>query len=182
MPKDSCRQHLAIISRVIYIRVMKKSATTSPGNQAAAAPADPLEGFLCFSVYSTGLAFNRVYKPLLDELGLTYPQYLAMVSLWQQDNQTVGEIGEKLFLESNTLTPLIKRLEAGGFLTRRRDTADERVVRITLTEKGRGIAERAGCLPEEILTATGVSRQELAKINDALVKLRSNLRAAVSDG
>jgi len=142
---------------------------------------DPLDGYLCFAVYSTGLAFNRVYKPLLDELGLTYPQYLAVVSLGDRDAQTVGELGDRLFLESNTLTPLIKRLEAAGLVTRRRDTEDERVVRVSLTEKGRGVAEQGACLPEKILAATGMSLHELQEIERTLVRLRGNLRAAAGE-
>ena len=97
--------------------------TTGP---AAASPALRLDNFLCFAVYTAGHAFNRLYKPLLEALGLTYPQYLAMVALWEKDDQTVGELGEKLFLESNTLTPLLKRLEGMGLVTRVRDKADER--------------------------------------------------------
>ncbi len=135
-----------------------------------------LDAFLCFGVYSTGLAFNKVYKPLLDALGLTYPQYLVMVALWQRDDQTVGELGEQLFLESNTLTPLLKRLETGGFVARRRDSADERVVRVTLTDQGRATAERAACVPDRILEAAGVSAEELARVQQALVAIRDNLR------
>src|SRR5258707_12339396 len=89
--------------------------------------------FLCFAVYSANHAFNRVYKPLLDELGLTYPQYLVMVLLWERDDQTVGSLGEKLFLESSTLTPLLKRLEASGYIRRTRDPDDERQERACLT-------------------------------------------------
>ena len=101
-----------------------------------AAPDDALRlgEFLCFAVYSASHAFNRVYKPLLDELGLTYPQYLVMVLLWEQDDQTVGSLGEKLFLESSTLTPLLKRLEALGYVKRTRDPVDERQVRVRLTD------------------------------------------------
>lgn len=157
---------------------MKKPSTSKARTTAPAA--DPMDGFLCFAVYSTGLLFNRVYKPLLDDLGLTYPQYLAIVLLHAEDNQTVGELGDKLFLESNTLTPLIKRLEAAGLVTRRRDTTDERVVRVSLTAEGRAVAKRAECLPEEILKATGISAEELAKVQKALVTIRGNLRAAAS--
>ena len=101
-----------------------------------------LSEFLCFAVYSASHAFNRVYKPLLDELGLTYPQYLAMVLLWERDDQTVGSLGEKLFLESSTLTPLLKRLEALGHIRRTRDPNDERQVRVRLTDKGRAIRRK----------------------------------------
>ena len=105
--------------------------------QAAADRLPGLDEFLCFAVYSTNLAFNRVYKPLLDELGLTYPQYIALVALYEEANQTVGQLGEKLFLDSSTLTPLLKRLEAMGAVTRQRDSQDERQVRINLTAQGR---------------------------------------------
>lgn len=159
---------------------MTRMKTHTPSTPTATheATAEGLDSFLCFAVYSTSLAFNRVYKPLLDELGLTYPQYLAMVALLQHDGQTMGELGEKLFLETNTLTPLVKRLEAAGFVTRRRDSADERVVRVTLTEEGRAIAERAACLPERILEATGFNRDELDDVQRSLVALRRNLREA----
>ncbi|MFO1061031.1 MAG: MarR family transcriptional regulator [Dongiaceae bacterium] len=137
---------------------------------------DPLDRLLCFAVYSTGLAFNRVYKPLLDALGLTCTQYLAILLLAQRDGRTVGELGEALFLESSTLTPLIKRLEAGGFVRRQRDSTDERMVRVTLTERGREAAERAACLPERILAATGLSAEELSRAAEALVAIRGKLR------
>lgn len=136
-----------------------------------------LEQFLCFGVYSTGLAFNRVYKPVLEKIGLTYPQYLAIVLLRERDGQTIGELGEALFLESSTLTPLVKRMEAAGIVTRRRDSADERVVRVSLTEKGRGIAAEAACVPEQILAATGLSEEQLAVMQKAMVRLRDTLRA-----
>jgi MarR family transcriptional regulator, organic hydroperoxide resistance regulator len=103
-----------------------------------------------------------------------------MVALWQRDDQTVGELGDTLFLESNTLTPLVKRLEAAGFVTRRRDSADERVVRVTLTPRGKAIAEDAACLPERILAATGVSVGDLSAMNRALVALRTNLHSATN--
>ncbi|MCW5689006.1 MAG: MarR family transcriptional regulator, partial [Pseudolabrys sp.] len=98
---------------------------------------------LCFAIYSAGHAFNRVYKPLLDKLGLTYPQYLVMVALWAENDQTVGQIGDTLFLESSTLTPLLKRLEGLGLLTRRRDPEDERQVRLCLTDKGDALRKQS---------------------------------------
>src|SRR5271156_2132964 len=105
-------------------------------------PADPsdaisLDDFLCFAIYSTNLAVNRLNKPVLDELGLTYPQYIVLVALCEQDDQTVGGLGDKLFLDSSTLTPLLKRLETMGHLTRQRDPEDERQVRVRLTPQGR---------------------------------------------
>ena len=110
----------------------------------AAAPEKPpkLDDFLCFAIYSTNLAVNRVYKPLLDELGLTYPQYIVLIALYDEDNQTVGGLGDKLFLDSSTLTPLLKRMEAMGHLTRQRDPEDERQVRVRLTPQGRSVREK----------------------------------------
>ena len=138
-----------------------------------------LDDFLCFGVYSTGLAFNRLYKPLLDRYGLTYPQYLVMVALARRDDQTVGELGAQLFLESNTLTPLIKRLEAAGLVTRQRDTKDERVVRVRLTERGQLVAQDVStCVPAELMEAVGISIEEIAALNQSLVTLREKLQRA----
>ncbi len=148
-----------------------------PSGLPASASVDPFADLLCFSVYSTGLAFNRIYKPLLDKLGLTYVQYLALIALTRRDDQTVSELGESLFLESNTLTPLIKRLEAAGFVTRRRDSTDERVVRVALTEKGRETMKEARCVPQEVLAATGMMIPELQRLNETMKALRGNLRA-----
>lgn len=134
-----------------------------------------LEDLVCFAVYSAGHAFNRVYKPLLDELGLTYPQYLVMVSLWAKDDQTVGELGEPLFLESSTLTPLLKRLEAAGHLTRSRDPSDERHVRIRLTNQGRALHRKAREIPRCILEATGLSPTDLRRLHRQITALRQNL-------
>src|SRR5258708_29630936 len=120
--------------------------------------------FLCFAVYSANHAFNRVYKPLLDELGLTYPQYLAMVVLWEEDDQTVGSLGERLFLESSTLTPLLKRLEALGHVRRSRDPSDERQVRIRLTEKGHALRVPAQKIPSCILAASCLDAGELRRL------------------
>ena len=105
--------------------------------------ATKLDDFLCFAIYSANLAMNRLNKPVLDELGLTYPQYIVLVALYEQDDQTVGGLGDKLFLNSSTLTPLLKRLEAMGHLTRQRDPEDERQVRVRLTPQGRSVRERA---------------------------------------
>jgi MarR family transcriptional regulator, organic hydroperoxide resistance regulator len=134
-----------------------------------------LDDLVCFAVYSAGHAFNRVYKPLLDELGLTYPQYLVMVSLWDKDDQTVGELGELLFLESSTLTPLLKRLETVGYLTRSRDPSDERQVRIRLTNAGRALQKRARDIPRCILEATGLSIADLRRLQRDVSNLRQNL-------
>ena len=137
-----------------------------------------VDDMLCFAAYSANLAFNRFYKPLLDRMGLTYPQSLAMALLWREDEQTVGRLGEQLFLESNTLTPLIKRLEAAGLVTRARDRADERVVRVSLTDAGRALAVGAACLPQSVLDATEMTPEALTDLRQGLGALRDKLRAA----
>src|SRR5260370_1538986 len=123
-------------------------ASGKPGRTSwTSSGAFPEQDLLCFAFYSTSHAFNRIYNPLLNELGLTYPQYLVMVSLWAKDDQTVGEVGETLFLESSTLTPLLKRLEAIGYLTRSRDLSDERQVRVQFTSAGRALPEKTRGIP-----------------------------------
>jgi DNA-binding MarR family transcriptional regulator len=134
-----------------------------------------LGDFLCFSVYSANLAFNRVYKPLLDELGLTYPQFIALVALWGQDDMTVSGLGQKLYLDSSTLTPLLKRLEAMGYVSRQRDRADERQVRIALTEAGRQLRERGFACRARLIEATGCTAEDLATLKKGVKILRDNL-------
>ena len=136
-----------------------------------------LDEFLCFAVYSTNLAFHKVYKPLFDELGLTYPQYVTLVALNDHGGQTVSQLGEKLFLESSTLTPLLKRLEAMGYVTRKRDSEDERQVRVNLTPKGQTIFEKAFCGREAVIDATGLDPESFARLQRDLIKLRDNLLA-----
>lgn len=136
------------------------------------------DDFICFAVYSTGHAFSRVYKPLLEKLGVTYPQYLVLVALWAKDDQTVGSLGEMLFLESSTLTPLLKRLEGLKFLTRSRDPEDERQVRIRLTEKGAGLREAARDFPSCVDGATGLQGDALRKLRDDIRAVRSALYKA----
>ncbi|WP_028008812.1 MarR family winged helix-turn-helix transcriptional regulator [Solimonas flava] len=137
-----------------------------------------LSNQLCFAVYSTALAFNGVYKPLLDGLGLTYPQYLVMLVLWERDDVPVKDIGQLLHLDSGTLTPLLKRLEAAGLVSRQRSARDERQVRITLTEAGRALRERAKAVPQGIFAACGLSTPTLLKLKDELIALRDRLDAA----
>jgi MarR family transcriptional regulator, organic hydroperoxide resistance regulator len=137
-----------------------------------------LDEFLCFAVYSLGHAFNRAYKPLLEALGLTYPQYVAMVVLWERDDRTVSELGGKLLLDSGTLTPLLKRLEAAGLVQRARDAEDERQVRIRLTKAGLALKEKARAIPEAILCAAGRPRPELRALNEQLLRLRDQLNQA----
>jgi DNA-binding MarR family transcriptional regulator len=140
-------------------------------------PTDPtnprLADFLCFAIYSANLAYGRAYKPILDELGLTYTQYIAIVALWEQDHQTVGGLGEKLFLESNTLTPILKKLEAMGYLRRERASGDERQVMVSLTDAGRRLREKG--LSMNLVEATGLDREEFAKMQKAVVSLRGSL-------
>lgn len=138
----------------------------------------PVDGLLCFSFYAASHAFTRLYKPLLDRLGVTYPQYLVLVALWDKDDQAVGRIGETLGLESSTLTPLLKRLEALGHVTRTRDPADERVVRVRLTAQGRALKEEARAIPACILSATGLERPEAERLLREITQLRAALERA----
>lgn len=131
--------------------------------------------FLCFAIYSAEHAFTRAYKPLLDELGLTYPQYLVMVALWEEDGQTVSRLGALLHLESNTLTPLIKRLEARKLLTRVRDQKDERQVRVLLSEEGKAMKAVATKIPECLFPAIGMSLEDVTRLQAELLKLRDSL-------
>lgn len=137
-----------------------------------------LDDFLCFAVYSANHAFNRLYKPVLDRLGLTYPQYLAMVVLWEADDRTVSELGQRLRLESNTLTPLLKRLEAQGLVVRARDPRDERQVRIRLTPKGRALEGPACAVPAELLAGSDLSLAEVARLREQVTALRDALDRA----
>ena len=136
-----------------------------------------LDNQLCFALYSTSLAMTRVYKPLLDELGLTYPQYLAMLVLWECDGLMVSELGERLYLDSGTLTPLLKRLEASGFITRIRDVEDERRVHIALSAAGRKLKARAAKIPGCILSASQCSLPELVALTQQVQALREHLVA-----
>jgi DNA-binding MarR family transcriptional regulator len=137
-----------------------------------------LDDFLCFAIYSANLAVNRVYKPLLDQLGLTYPQYLVLVVLYEEDDQTVGRLGDKLFLDSSTLTPLLKRMESVGYVTRQRDPQDERQVRVRLTQQGRSMREKVAGFRGGLLKATGLAPENVSRLRRELVKLRANLSRA----
>jgi len=149
----------------------------APSPAPAAEETLPLDDFLCFAVYSAGHAFNKVYKPLLEKLGLTYPQFLVMVALWEEDGQTVSGLGHKLSLESSTLTPLLKRLESAGYVSRARDAKDERQVRVRLTKNGAALQGKAGDLPACILEATGMSIEELQALQKQVMQLRRSLEA-----
>lgn len=140
-------------------------------------PASRFDSMLCFTVYSTAHAFNRAYKPLLDALGLTYPQYLVMLALWERDGLSVKEMGELLHLDSGTLTPLLKRLEAMGLVRRARDAADERSVRISLTPTGAAMQQKDKTVRQGMLGACALSAEELKSLNAQLARLRDNLNA-----
>ena len=140
-----------------------------------------LDNQICFAVYSAAHAFNRVYKPLLDRLGLTYPQYLVMLSLWERDGVPVKDIGERLFLDSGTLTPLLKRLETAGLVKRTRSTEDERQVLIALTPQGQALREKARTVPQSILDASDCSVAELVALKSEIVSLRDRLNAALGE-
>ncbi len=136
-----------------------------------------LDNQLCFALYSTSLAMTRLYKPLLDELGLTYPQYLAMLVLWEKDGLMVSELGERLYLDSGTLTPLLKRLESSGLISRIRAVEDERRVHITLTAAGRKLKARAARIPGCILSVSQCSIPELMALTQQVQALRQQLLA-----
>jgi DNA-binding MarR family transcriptional regulator len=153
----------------------------SPKKTHVADPADAqrLDDFLCFAIYSTNLAVNRLNKPVLDELGLTYLQYVALVSLYEHGDQTVSSLGEKLFLDSSTLTPLLKRLEAMGHVTRQRDAQDERVVRVNITAKGRKVREKALDYREQLVEKMRLGAADYRNLLEELVKLRTTLAVTV---
>ena len=136
-----------------------------------------LDQQLCFALYSTSLAMTKIYKPLLDELGLTYPQYLVMLVLWEKDGLMVSEIGQRLYLDSGTLTPLLKRLETSGYISRIRAVEDERRVYITLTSLGRKLKTRAAKIPGCILSASQCSLSEISDLTRQVQSLRQHLEA-----
>jgi DNA-binding MarR family transcriptional regulator len=149
---------------------MATKAQRSGKNEASSAK---LGDFLCFAVYSANLAFGRAYKPILEELGVTYTQWITIVALWEEDRQTVSALGERLFLESNTLTPILKKLEAMGYLRRQRDKQDERQVVVTLTEAGRQLREKGRY--RNLIEASGLPLEEFRALKSAVARLRDNL-------
>ncbi len=138
-----------------------------------------LDHQLCFALYSASLAMTKLYKPLLEPLGLTYPQYLAMLALWESDGLTVSELGDRLFLDSGTVTPLVKRLEAAGLLLRQRDAQDERRVQVWLTDAGRALRRPAASVPGCVLDASQCSVKEVLALTHEVQTLRDRLQQAV---
>ncbi|PPU00456.1 MarR family winged helix-turn-helix transcriptional regulator [Xanthomonas arboricola] len=136
-----------------------------------------LDNQLCFALYSANLAMHKLYRGLLKTLDLTYPQYLVLLVLWETDGRSVSEIGERLYLDSATLTPLLKRLQAAGLVTRTRAASDERQVIIALTDAGRALRAKAGAVPEQFYCASACSLDELRQLKQQLETLRSNLGA-----
>lgn len=141
-----------------------------------------LDDQLCYAIYSAGMAIQRAYKPLLDGLGLTYPQYLVLNILWRGDGQKVGAIADQLALESSTLTPLLKRLEAAGLVRRARNPDNEREVLIALTKEGRALKAKAGCLGEALLAASGQPLGDLAALNGKVKTLRDAIYGHIGGG
>ncbi|SHK47307.1 DNA-binding transcriptional regulator, MarR family [Chishuiella changwenlii] len=135
-----------------------------------------LDKQLCFSIYVLHREMMQKYRPLLDELDLTYPQYIAMMALWKEDNQTVNQLGEKLQLDNGTLTPLLKRLELKKLLTRTRSKEDERVVKILLSEKGKSLKEQATCVPNKILNAMNLDIEEMKQLKSLSDKIISKIQ------
>ncbi|MCA2408896.1 MarR family transcriptional regulator [Rhizobium leguminosarum bv. viciae 248] len=153
-------------------KTARQLGTPAPASPQAGKDGRKLSNFLCFAVYSANLAFGRAYKPILDRLGLTYTQYIVIVALSEEDDQTVGALGEKMFLESNTLTPILKKLESVGYITRRRDPADERQVRVSLTPAGRTLLDGDPVAP--MIAATGLG-DDFPVVQKSVTRLRDNL-------
>ena len=152
---------------------------STPSIARTASASLKLDGFLCFAVYSANLAFTKAYRPILDALGLTYTQYVTMVALSEEDDQTVGGLGEKLFLESNTLTPILKKLEAMGLVERARDKANERLVRVNLTKAGRRLRDKAQ--GGDLKQATGLTATQFVRLQKEIVALRDHLLASTRE-
>jgi MarR family transcriptional regulator, organic hydroperoxide resistance regulator len=135
----------------------------------------PLKDHICRTVYSLNLTIQRIHKAVLDELGITYPQYLVLNLLWERNDQTVSQLANQLELEASTLTPLLKRLEAGGFVRRVRDREDERKVLISLTEQGLNLRSVAGCVGANLMERSGMTASEMKSLNAQLRALHNQL-------
>lgn len=145
------------------------------------ADAPPLDEHLCFALYGASMAVGRLYKPMLDAMGLTYPQYLVLAALWETDAQTIGALAGRLGLESSTVTPPVQRLEAAGFVERRRGTQDERQVQVSLTPAGRDLQARSACLGERLVAVSGGDRAALEALNREVARLRDLIAAALRE-
>ncbi len=139
-----------------------------------------LDQQICFALYATSRSVTAAYRPLLDPLGLTYPQYLVLLVLWDRDGLGMHELGEVLELDSGTLSPLVKRLEAVGLVERRRSVSDERRVRVVLTGSGSALRERAGHIPQRLAAATGLPARDLADLRETLTRLRAAVHEATA--
>jgi DNA-binding MarR family transcriptional regulator len=153
-------------------------ARTTPSTTSAPNPAQQLDHQLCFALYSASLAMTKLYKPLLDALNLTYPQYLALLVLWERDDITVSELGERLNLDSGTLTPLLKRMEAAGLLLRQRSQEDERRVHVRLTDAGRTLQQRAAHIPGCVMAHSQLDVPALMALTRQIKDLRAGLHNA----
>ena len=153
-------------------------ASEVPAATAGTIAVPRLDQQLCFALYSASGLMTKLYRPLLDPLGLTYPQYLAMLALWQHAPSTVGDLGEALGLDSATLTPLLKRLEANGLVARIRDVADERRVHVSLSAAGRRLKARAAAVPACLMAASQCSVEELVALTQQIQQLRDRVKAA----
>ncbi|MCK2213381.1 MarR family transcriptional regulator [Actinomadura sp. ATCC 31491] len=151
-------------------------AATEP-RPAGSHQSSPLSPMLCFDLYAASRGITSVYRGLLEPLGLTYPQYLVLVLLWQHESRTVRELGEELRLDYNTLSPLLKRLEAHGLLSRRRRPDDERSVEVTLTAEGRAMQERCGHVPAAISQAMGIDEETIAELQHAIRRITASTAA-----
>jgi DNA-binding MarR family transcriptional regulator len=141
-------------------------------------PLLPLDSQLCFSIYSASIAIHRAYKPMLDELGVTYTQYIVLSALWEEDGLTISAIADRLALEPSTITPAVKRLEAAGFVTRQRGTSDERQVQVHLSPKGTKLHAKTGCLTETLFRRSGLSVPEIIDLNRKIQSLRDGMTNA----
>jgi len=135
----------------------------------------PLEDQLCFSLYAASIAVNRTYKPMLDSMGITYPQYLVLSALGEEEGMTIGAIADRLALDSSTITPPVKRLEIAGLVERRRSKIDERQVHVWLTDDGRALLAKSKCLGEALMQRSGMTAEEFSRLNQQVRALRSAL-------
>jgi DNA-binding MarR family transcriptional regulator len=160
------------------IGAMSSSANPAPSPDGTAVTLDQA---LCFALYSASRALTGFYRPLLDELGVTYPQYLVLLALWERDSVSVGALAERLRLDYGTLSPLLKRLEAAGLVGRARRLEDERTVCVSLTAAGLGLRDRADCIPEQVMAATGLDRESFETLRATLGQLTVAVTAAGAD-